>query len=113
MSVPNYDQSIRNKIKVLSLEPPTAGASVNLEPIILSSRYDGPHSNNVGPSCLSTGESLLSISEPTAAVVAATTAAVIPHTQINGSNNIHNSALAMSQLGTVYATKRRRRNGKR
>lgn len=28
-------------------------------------------------------------------------------------NNIHNSALAMSQLGTVYATKRRRRNGKR
>lgn len=26
---------------------------------------------------------------------------------------ITNSALAMSQLGTVYATKRRRRNGKR
>lgn len=28
-------------------------------------------------------------------------------------NNSANSALAMSQLGSVYATKRRRRNGKR
>lgn len=32
---------------------------------------------------------------------------------IIGGNTIVNSNLAMSQLGTVYATKRRRRNGKR
>lgn len=55
-----------------------------------------------------------------------TTANSIIHTQLseknltpttriarNNSNSQTNSALAMSQLGTVYATKRRRRNGKR
>lgn len=34
-------------------------------------------------------------------------------TIIDAGNRNHNKSLAMSQLGTVYATKRRRRNGKR
>lgn len=34
-------------------------------------------------------------------------------TIIDAGDRNHNKSLAMSQLGTVYATKRRRRNGKR
>lgn len=50
----------------------------------------------------------------------ASTNAIIGHSNNNSGSNCHssinqtkNSSLIMSQLSTVYATKRRRRNGKR
>lgn len=76
---------------------------VNLETVILNN-FDDTHAGGSAP-CLTTVEAALLTNDPT-----------VPsqqHSHVIGGNNIHNTALAMSQLGTVYATKRRRRNGKR
>lgn len=76
----------------------------------------GRHSRQIAP----TGFLPAATASTSAVVVGAqqrgTTAGTIIAPTIGGggtTNNSHNSALAMSQLGTVYATKRRRRNGKR
>lgn len=68
------------------------------------SNFDDTHASGSAP-CLTTVEAALLTNDPIVAPQ--------QHSHIIGSNNIHNTALAMSQLGTVYATKRRRRNGKR
>ena len=117
--------------KVLPVEQPLIG-SVNLEPVILLCSSGGfdeaiqqqqQHTSDAASArCLTTvvepipnnlNETTASAVTPAAITTAASQHNTHHHSQIIGSNNIHNSALAMSQLGTVYATKRRRRNGKR
>lgn len=81
---------------------------VNLETVILNN-FDDTHASGGSAPCLTTVEAALLTNDPTVA----SQQQQQQHSHIIGSNNIHNTALAMSQLGTVYATKRRRRNGKR
>lgn len=97
---------------------------VNLEPVIINNFDDQQHHQTIGAPCLTTVDSAVqppTQSQPHQPPPSSSTSSstlhgetILHQPQLLGSNNIHhNSALAMSQLGTVYATKRRRRNGKR
>lgn len=96
---------------------------VNLDRIGVAGCFEAP--SRTGLPCVETGEPhppsahlfhhqpvtvlpSTSVDDPkTPALAGVTSSLAIPGT------GGHTSALAMSQLGTVYATKRRRRNGKR
>lgn len=95
---------------------------VNLEAVIINNFDEQQHHQTIGAQCLTTVDSAVhpppqSQPPPPPSGVSSSTLhgeTILHQPQLLGSNNIHhNSALAMSQLGTVYATKRRRRNGKR